>query len=253
MKYKIITLLSLTIIVFQLFNYKQVKNSSNEDLINVKSSNWISLFKNNSLEGWHYFQDDGNKSGWTVDEGVFTFTSENASGEGDKSLLSDKDYSSFIIYFEWKVSPRSNSGFFWGVQEDLKYEFPYVTGPEIQILDLGLNDETPDKTTIAGGLYGLAAPKKIVTKEANQWNNYLITIDQEKNYGNVVHNGVDIVTFPLRGNAWKKMLEGTKFVDCVDEWKYCDFGKFKTGKISIQDHPGIISFRNMKIKELYAD
>ena len=113
MKYKIITLLSLTIIVFQLFNYKQVKNSSNEDLNNVKSSSWISLFKNNSLEGWHYFQDDGNKSGWTVDEGVFTFTSENASGEGDKSLLSDKDYSSFIIYFEWKVSPRSNSGLFW--------------------------------------------------------------------------------------------------------------------------------------------
>lgn len=252
MKYKKV-LLFLCLIILQSCVDKKVNTVDTKNSVKTYSTSWKPLFKKNSLEGWHYFQDDGNKSGWTVKDGVFTFTSENASGEGDKSLLSDKDYTSFVIYFEWKVSPGSNSGFFWGVKEDSKYEFPYVTGPEIQILDLGLNDETLDKTTIAGGLYGLAAPKKIVTKPANEWNNYLITIDQEKNYGNVVHNGVDIVTFPLRGNAWEKMLEGTKFVNCVDEWKYCEFGKFKTGKISIQDHPGIISFRNMKIKELYAN
>jgi hypothetical protein len=133
-----------------------------DNLENFDPTSWTPLFKKNSLEGWHYFQDDGNKSGWTVKDGVFTFTSENATGEGDKSLLSDKDYTSFVIYFEWKVSPGSNSGFFWGVKEDSKYEFPYVTGPEIQILDSGLNDETDDKTTIAGGLYGLAAPKNLL-------------------------------------------------------------------------------------------
>ena len=38
----------------------------------------------------------------------------------------------------------------------------------------------------------------------------------------------------------------------VDEkpWQNCDFGKFKTGRIGIQDHPGVISFRNIKILEL---
>ena len=252
MKLKKITLLSILLILLSC-NDKQLKITDKKGEKSLEASNWIPLFKKNSLDGWHYFQDDGKKSGWTVNDGVFTFTSANAYGEGDKSLVSDKEYTSFAIYFEWKVSPGSNSGFFWGVKEDDKYEFPYVTGPEIQILDEGLNKETLDKTTIAGGLYGLVAPKKIVTKSANEWNNYLITIDQEKNYGNVIHNGVDIVTFPLRGNAWEKMLEGTKFVNCVNEWKNCEFGKFKTGKISIQDHPGIISFRNMKIKELYAN
>ena len=252
MKLKKISFLCL-LFIFQSCNDKHVKNIDKKEEKYLESSSWIPLFKRNSLDGWHYFQDDGKKSGWTVNDGVFTFTSVDASGEGDKSLVSDKEYTSFAIYFEWKVSPGSNSGFFWGVKEDDKYEFPYVTGPEIQILDKGLNDETLDKTTIAGGLYGLVAPKKIVTKPANDWNNYLITIDQEKNYGNVIHNGVDIVTFPLRGNTWEKMLEGTKFVNCIDEWKYCEFGKFKTGKISIQDHPGTISFRNMKIKELYAN
>ncbi len=87
------------------------------------------------MDGWHYYQDDGNKTGWDIKDGVLTFTSANASGNGDKSLVSDRDYTNFKIYLEWKVSPGSNSGFFWGVQEDEKYEFPYVTGPEIQILD----------------------------------------------------------------------------------------------------------------------
>ena len=101
---------------------------------------WVSLIKQNSLEGWHYYQDDGKKSGWEIDDGVLTFTSEKAFGEGDKSLVSDKEYTNFKIHLEWKVSPGSNSGFFWGVKEDLKYEFPYVTGPEIQILDPDVPD-----------------------------------------------------------------------------------------------------------------
>ena len=50
-----------------------------------------------------------------------TFTSANAKGKGDKSLVSDKEYTSFKIHLEWKVSPGSNSGFFWGVKEDMKY------------------------------------------------------------------------------------------------------------------------------------
>ena len=126
MKYKITILLSISLIILQVLYDKQVNFTDINNSENFDPSSWTPLFKKNSLEGWHYFQDDGNKSGWTVKDGVFTFTSENATGEGDKSLLSDKDYTSFVIYFEWKVSPGSNSGFFWGVKEDSKYECPYV-------------------------------------------------------------------------------------------------------------------------------
>ena len=63
---------------------------------------------------WYYYQDDGNKTGWDIDNGVLTFTSANASGNGDKSLVSDKEYTNFKIHLEWKVSPGSNSGFFLG-------------------------------------------------------------------------------------------------------------------------------------------
>jgi hypothetical protein len=220
-----------------------------EHLIDSSNDNqWVSLINPDSMEGWHYYQDNGQKSGWGIENGVLTFTSANAKGKGDKSLVSDKEYTSFKIHLEWKVSPMSNSGFFWGVKEDMKYEYPFVTGPEIQILD----PENPDgPLTQAGALYGMVAPSKWVTKPAGEWNTYDITIDHNTNKGVVVHNGEEIVNFPLSGEVWDAMVAPTKFNRCDEKpWQNCDFGKFKTGRIGIQDHPGVISFRNIKILEL---
>ena len=35
-------------------------------------SKWEYYFINNSLEGWHIFQDDGEKSGWEVKDNILT-------------------------------------------------------------------------------------------------------------------------------------------------------------------------------------
>ena len=227
---------------------KRAKVNSQVNSMKSENANWVPLIQQNTMDGWHYYQDDGKKSGWDINDGVLTFTSKNAKGEGDKSLVSDKEYTNFKIHIEWKVSPGSNSGFFWGVKEDMKYEFPFVTGPEIQILD---PENSDGPLTQAGALYGMIAPSQWVTKPANQWNSYDITIDHRINKGEVVHNGVKILEFPLSGEEWDKMVAPTKFNNCdYEPWQNCDFGKFKTGKISIQDHPGVISFRNIKILEL---
>ena len=227
---------------------KRAKVNSQVSSMKSENANWVPLIQQNTMDGWHYYQDDGKKSGWDINDGVLTFTSKNAKGEGDKSLVSDKEYTNFKIHIEWKVSPGSNSGFFWGVKEDMKYEFPFVTGPEIQILD---PENSDGPLTQAGALYGMIAPSQWVTKPANQWNSYDVTVDHRINKGEVVHNGVKILEFPLSGEEWDKMVAPTKFNNCdYEPWQNCDFGKFKTGKISIQDHPGVISFRNIKILEL---
>ena len=227
---------------------KRAKVNSQVNSMKSENANWVPLIQQNTMDGWHYYQDDGKKSGWDINDGVLTFTSKNAKGEGDKSLVSDKEYTNFKIHIEWKVSPGSNSGFFWGVKEDMKYEFPFVTGPEIQILD---PENSDGPLTQAGALYGMIAPSQWVTKPANQWNSYDVTVDHRINKGEVVHNGVKILEFPLSGEEWDKMVAPTKFNNCdYEPWQNCDFGKFKTGKISIQDHPGVISFRNIKILEL---
>ena len=135
---------------------------------------------------------------------------------------------------------------FGGVREDDAYGEPYVTGPEIQILD---NERHPDalanpKFHQAGALYDLVQPTADVCRPAGEWNHVLLTVDHTANKGSVMLNGTEIVTFPLHGEAWEKLVVNSKFKD----WE--GFGAFKTGRIGLQDHDDRVSFRNIKIKEL---
>ena len=117
-----------------------------------KEKKWTKLLNDNDLNGWHYYNDNGNKFGWSVSDGILSFdptvgkfqldsqgnilTHGNGNPKKENNdLVSDLDFKSFKLYFEWKVDSLTNSGFMWGVKEGEKYEFPFVTGPEIQIMD----------------------------------------------------------------------------------------------------------------------
>jgi hypothetical protein len=212
----------------------------------VPASDWVSLSPKDSFEGWHIFQNEsGEKTGWSVQDGVFTFDKENASGKGNKSLLTDAVYSSFEIQFDWKLSPNSNSGFMWGVNEDKKYDHPFVTGPEIQIIDAAVYGDDPEhQRHTVGALYDMQPPSNIASKEPGAWNTYHITVNHKQNEGIVVLNGTEINRFPLSGPQWDALVEDSKFS------KIPDFGAFKEGHLSLQDHPGVISYRNIKIRQL---
>ena len=107
---------------------------------------WVSLIKNNSLDGWHIFQDNGSKTGWYVENEILIFDKISGleSGEDDSSLLSNKTYTSFEITFDWKIEEGGNSGFMWGVSDKKEYKYPYQTGPEIQIIDPSVYEKPQD-------------------------------------------------------------------------------------------------------------
>ena len=134
---------------------------------NSNDNEWKSLVTDNSLNGWHIFQDDGTKKGWSVENNILIFdaVSDLEAGTGDASLLSNKKYTSFEIEFEWKIEKGGNSGFMWGVNEDLKYRFPYQTGPEIQIIDIAIYDD----------------PEKVLGGEI-ELNNVLADLEEKKHY-----------------------------------------------------------------------
>ena len=235
---------SILFLVFFISNVVSQDDSKN---------NWQVLIPEIVLDGWHYYQDKkNNKTGWSNKKGILTFNSSFKKGNGDNSLVTDKQFTNFKIYFEWMVSPGGNSGFMWGVNEDYKYTHPFSTGPEIQILDLIQSDGSlPNPKHSAGALYDLIAPKKNVNKKAGDWNSFLITIDHRQNYGEVIHNGTKVSNFSLSGDTWDEMVKNSKFSNYKDKsFRHGDFGKFKKGHLVIQDHPGIISYRNMKILEL---
>jgi hypothetical protein len=242
---------------------------------NSVNSEWTSLLSNDSLDGWHIFQDNGSKKGWIVEDGILTFNgiSDMESGAGDASLLSDKTYKNFEIKFDWQIEAGGNSGFLWGVREDKKYKYPYQTGPEIQILDAATYDDPnsvlgpeierqnvledlEERKHFVSAVYDLFPPSILdASKSAGEWNSYHITINYDANFGEVIFNGIKVNSFPLKGEEWDQKMKESKFSrsdedEYLGDARWYDFAKFPEGHICLQDHPGKVSFRNIKIREL---
>ncbi|MBL0357088.1 MAG: DUF1080 domain-containing protein [Chitinophagaceae bacterium] len=57
-------------------------------------------------------------------------------------------------------------------------------------------------------------------------------------------NGVTVITTTMWNDKWKAMIAGSKFNEMPG------FGTFTSGKISLQDHGHLVSFRNIKVKKL---
>ncbi|GHA42129.1 glycosyl hydrolase [Salinimicrobium marinum] len=202
------------------------------------------LFNGEDLSGWKAYNSE-EITQWKVEDGTLAFAPAEGERSGSENIISEDTYTNFELSLEWKISEGGNSGIMWGVQEDEKFNEPYLTGPEIQILD---NERHPDAENgpirQSGALYDLSEPTEDVTNPAGEWNEMTISINYDENRGTVSMNGTQVNEFPLHGEEWDKMVENSKFSD----WE--DFGKHRTGHIALQDHGDKVAFRNIEIKEL---
>ena len=210
------------------------------------ASEWISLFDGTSFEGWKGYNQEGMPETWSISDGAMVFTPPAERPEGaNYNLVTEAQYSNFVLSLEWRIGAAGNSGVFWGVEEGEQFGQPYLTGPEIQVLD---NTSHPDAkagtTHQAGALYDMVSPSEDVTKPVGQWNQMEITVDYANQHGKVVLNGVEIVQFPLGNDAWDAMVAESKFAG----WE--GFGKYPTGRIGLQDHGDPVAYRNIKLKPL---
>ena len=214
--------------------------------IKDQQEDWEVLFDGTSFEGWHFYNAGEIKDLWKLEDGAMVFYPPKRRKKGTSfNIVTDKEYESFVLSLEWKVSKGGNSGIFWGVFEDERFEQPYETGPEIQVLDDERHPDAKNGTTHqAGALYDMVAPSKKVVRPAGEWNTVVLTVDHTVNKGKVVFNGEEIVAFPVHGPEWDKMVATSKFAD----WE--GFGKYPKGKIGLQDHGDIVAYRNIKIKKL---
>lgn len=195
-----------------------------------RESGFQSLFDGHSLAGWKLMDQKGD--GYGVTNGVIYC----ALGGGG-NLMTEKEYSDFILRFEFKLEDGSNNGV--GIRAPLEGDAAYL-GMEIQILEEGAADRgkwgklKPEQ--YHGSVYGVVAAKKGALRPPGEWNTEEITAQGRRI--KVVVNGTTIVDTDLN--------------EVNDPYKIAKHpGLFRErGHIGFLGHNDYLEFRNIRIKEL---
>lgn len=212
------------------------------NVVAQKKKGFTPLFDGKTTTGWHTYGKDFAGKGWKAEDGVLHFDPK-AKNKDDGDLVTDKEYGSFHLKLEWKVSPGANSGIIFFVNEDIKkYNKTYLTGPEMQVLDNEGHKDGAITKHRAGDLYDMIQSKSEPVKPVGEWNLAEIIINKDNLTFKL--NGVTVVKTTVWDENWKNLIAGSKFA------KWEGFGTYKTGKIALQDHGDEVWFRNIMIKEL---
>ena len=245
-----IAFLSIAVAIFYSYNSKVNSMNALENALTEKekSDGWENLFDGKTTKGWHSYGKDKAGADWKVMDGAITLEpvkEEQKKDGGD--LVTDKEYSNFDFKVDWKISPKGNSGIIFYIHEDSSlYHQTYNTGMEMQVLDNGTptrlgHSDAKLYTHRAGDLYDLLAAKEAVHSQG-EWNHVeIVSLNGKLDF---YMNSVHTLSTKLWDENWKRMIAVSKFKDMEN------FGTFKKGKISLQDHGDKVWYKNIMIKKL---
>jgi hypothetical protein len=188
---------------------------------------FVDLFNGKDFANWGA-AGKAEQAGYKVKDGTITSTRK------CRVLKTEKQYSNYVLHFEFKLTPGANNGL--GIHYPGQGDAAY-TGMEIQILD----NTHPKYANLKdfqfhGGLYTLVAAKKGHLKPVGEWNKEVVTIDGAN------------VKVELNGTV---IMEAN--LDDINKAKPKHQGaKRREGHIAFCGHGDIVSFKNIKIKELAA-
>ena len=224
----------LLLMIFLSFNGISQKSLGN--------GKWIALFNGKSLKGWHGFNKKGTIQNWAIEEGAMVCLGAAADAHGG-DIVTDKTFDNFELKWEWKISKEGNSGVMYHVVEGDKYNAPYQTGPEYQMIDdIDFPEKLEDwQKTGADYAMNVTNDKKKL-KPVGEWNTSKIVF----NKGHVEHwlNAAKVVEFQAWDDVWNHKKTTGKWKD------YPDYGSAKTGLIALQDHGLKAYFKKIFIRKL---
>lgn len=171
----------------------------------VDADGFVRLFANDGIpEGWvvrawNDVKDPPAKpTVWKVENGILQ------GGEPRGSwLMSEKEYSDFVLEFEFKLGETGNSGC--ALRAPLRGD-PAFDGMELQMADFRYNPQAKD-SELTGGIYRAIAPTRQVYRPT-EWNRYQVTLKGSRL--KVVLNGETIQDLNLaEQNQEVKRHDGT--------------------------------------------
>lgn len=204
----------------------------------ARAAGWTVLFDGSSTDHWRsYRKDSFPEKGWVIEDGSLKVTS----GGGGGDIITKDEYGDFELELEFKVAEGANSGIMYRVTE--AFDWPWMTGPEFQILDDAKHNDGKNTLTAVGSVYALYAASD--TKKVNppgEWNTARIRLEG----GKLTHalNGEVVVECRIDGQEWKDKIAASKFKSMPG------FGIQPRGHIALQDHGDDVWFRNIRVRSL---
>lgn len=197
-----------------------------------KAAGWKLLFDGRTTEGWRGFKAPAPDPGWTVKDGTL-----GPDPKTSKDIITKETFGDFELAFDWKISPKGNSGVMFRVIEE--GDQTYFSGPEYQVLDNSRGEPPLER---AGALYGLYAPTRDATRPVGEFNQSRIVLRGGK--GEHWLNGVKVVEYDLNSPEFKAKVAATKF----KAWP--QFARARSGHIALQNHGDHVAYRNIRIRPL---
>lgn len=191
---------------------------------------WRLLFDGRTTEGWRGFKKRGfPEKGWVVRDGWLV----KQAGVRGGDIISLDQFAEFELEWEWKISPRGNSGIKYFIVESRSG----ATGHEYQMMD------DPGKTGkgSTASFYDVLPPlPDKPMKPAGEINHSRIVVRGER----VEHwlNGARVLEYECGSPAVLAAVAQSKFKSIEG------FGKRISGHILLTDHGDECWFRSMKIR-----
>jgi hypothetical protein len=189
---------------------------------------FVSLFDGKSLDGWQIVGQKG--VGYVAENGLLV-----CPADGGGNLFTTKEYSNFVLRFEFRLFEGSNNGI--GIRAPLEGDAAYQ-GMEIQILDDGAARYQGKlrPAQFHGSIYDVIAARQGLKKPTGEWNSEEITAKGRSIV--VVLNGTTIVDADLDSVRDAAVLK-----------KHPGLAR-SSGHIGLLGHGTRVEFRNFRIHEL---
>jgi Domain of Unknown Function (DUF1080) len=214
-----------------------------------KYSGWRLLFDGKTSNGWvGAYKKTFPKNGWQIKDGLLTVISsqgKEAANGGD--IVTNEQFKSFDLSFEFKLTPGANSGvkYFVTLTENNQGS---AIGLEYQVLDDALHPDAKlgrDGNRTLASLYDLLTAKKQArfVHKIGEWNKGRIIVYPDNHVEHYL-NGVKVLEYIRGSKDFRDLVAVSKYKD----WK--NFGEALQGHILLQDHGNEVSFRSIKIRAL---
>lgn len=212
----------------------QLIAADNELTTEEKSAGWVLLFDGKTTEGWMDSQQKPVEASHVKDGTLNPHPC-------NYMLIHKEVHDNFRLSLDFRISQKCNSGVFIRT-------FPLTPreGRDIGFngIEVAVDDTMTSGFHDTGAIYDLVKPTANAMKPAGEWNQMLITCDN--NLISVEVNGIEVSRMDL--DQWTTANKRPDGTDHKFDVAYKDHPR--QGYIGLQDHGSDVWYRNIKLKKL---